>query len=353
MSRAERKLQHLQHALAIQQTHDHGLDDIQFVHQSIPELSVNEVSLNTKIGELMLSSPIFINAMTGGGGNQTTEINRGLAIVAKECEIPMAVGSQMAAIKNSNEIKSYQIVRKENPNGLVFANLGSEATVEDAKVAINMLEADAIQIHLNVIQELTMAEGDRDFKGVLSRIEAMANELNLPIIIKEVGFGISRETVVKLLNAGVSIIDVGGYGGTNFAQIENKRRKEELPFFNNWGIPTAASIVETSLQAPLISVIASGGLRNALDIARSIALGASATAFAGFFLKLLSTKGEEALVNEINILKSDLKLIMTALGVKSIPLLQKTPIVISGKTHHWLHERGIETKVYSLRKSFK
>ncbi|WP_017755600.1 type 2 isopentenyl-diphosphate Delta-isomerase [Calidifontibacillus oryziterrae] len=353
MTRAERKLQHIQHALAIEQAHDHGLDDIQFVHQSIPEISIDEVSLNTRIGELTLSSPIIINAMTGGGGAQTTEINRSLAMVARECQLPIAVGSQMAALKNCNEVKTYQIIRKENPTGIVFANLGSEATVEEAKLAVEMLEANALQIHLNVIQELTMPEGDRDFRGVLTRLEEMATQLEVPIIIKEVGFGISRETVVKILNAGVSIIDVGGYGGTNFARIENKRRDIELSFFNNWGIPTAASLVEVTLQAPLVSVISSGGLRNSLDIAKSISLGASATSFAGYFLKLLSTKGEDSLINEINMLKSNLKVIMTALGVTSISQLQKAPIIISGKTHHWLHERGIDTRLYSLRKSFK
>lgn len=349
MSRAERKLEHLEHALALKKGYENGLDDVQFVHHSIPELSVDDVSLNTKIGELTLSSPIFINAMTGGGGEKTVEINRGLAQVAKECQIAMAVGSQMAAIKDENEIKSYRIVREENPNGIIIANLGSEATLEQAKLAVDMIQADALQIHLNVIQELTMPEGDRNFTGTLSRIETLAKALERPIIIKEVGFGMSRNTARQLTNVGVSIIDVGGFGGTNFAEIENNRREHVLPFFNEWGISTAASVVEVCSQSPLLSVISSGGLRNSFDVAKSISLGASAAAFAGKFLEVFMTKGEEELVAEIKFLEAELKFIMTALGARTIKELQKAPIIISGKTHHWLHQRGIDTKAYSNR----
>ncbi|HHY73150.1 MAG TPA: type 2 isopentenyl-diphosphate Delta-isomerase [Bacillus bacterium] len=349
MNRAERKIQHLHHALELHSKHTNGLEDVQFVHHSIPELSVDDIEVKTQIGELHLSSPIFINAMTGGGGEKTVEINRRLAQVAKECQVAMALGSQMAAIKDKNEIKSYKVVREENPNGIIFANLGSEATLEQAKAAIEMVEADALQIHLNVIQELTMPEGDRDFSDTLARIETIARHLNLPLIVKEVGFGISRKTAGQLKNVGVSIIDVGGFGGTNFAEIENNRRKTSLSFFNDWGIPTAASIAEACSLEESISVIASGGLENALDIAKSIALGASAAAFAGKFLKTLVTDGEEALVNEIKMLEENLKLIMTALGARAIADLQKAAVVISGKTHHWLQERGIDTKSYSNR----
>ncbi|HHW35959.1 MAG TPA: type 2 isopentenyl-diphosphate Delta-isomerase [Bacillales bacterium] len=348
MKRFERKIQHLNSALSLNREFDNGLDDVRFVHRSIPDLSIDEVSINTKIGELNLSSPIFINAMTGGGGERTARINRQLARVAKECQIAMAVGSQMAALKDSDEEHSYRVVREENPDGIVIANLGSEASVDQAKKAVEMIEADAIQIHLNVIQELTMPEGDRNFCGALTRIESVMKALNVPIIIKEVGFGISRETARQLFDIGVSIIDVGGTGGTNFAEIENDRRDQKLLFFNEWGIKTAASIIETS-QEPTVSIISSGGLRDSIDVAKSIALGASSAAFAGKFLKTLVSKGEEALMKEIEQLEYHLKFIMTALGAKTIKDLQKAPVVISGNTYHWLHERGIETKTYSNR----
>lgn len=171
MVRAKRKLDHIEYALSTGQSRTHGFHDIDFVHQSLPNSSYDTITCETKIGELSLSSPIFINAMTGGGGEQTLHINEQLAYVAKHHNLAMAVGSQMALLKDEREAASYKVVRKINPNGIFFANLGSEATVEQAERAVDMIEANALQIHLNVIQELTMPEGDRDFTGVLQRIE--------------------------------------------------------------------------------------------------------------------------------------------------------------------------------------
>ena len=179
MSRSKRKWDHIQYALSTGQERLTGLDDIMFVHQSLPEIGLENISLNTKIGELLLSSPIFINAMTGGGGEKTLKINRDLARVAKESGMAMAVGSQMSALKNVEEVETYRVVRKENPHGIVIGNLGSEASVDDALRAVEMLEADALQIHLNAIQELAMPEGDRDFSGALRRIEAIVKEIDL------------------------------------------------------------------------------------------------------------------------------------------------------------------------------
>lgn len=164
---------------------------------------MSQIDTATKIGELFLSSPIFINAMTGGGGQTTLEINRALARAA-ETNIPVAVGSQMSALKDPGERPSYEVVRKENQKGLVFANLGSEATVEQAQRAVDMIEADMLQIHLNVIQEIVMPEGDRGFSGRLRRIEEICGTVGVPVSVKEVGFGMSRETAAKLFEAGVS-----------------------------------------------------------------------------------------------------------------------------------------------------
>src|SRR3954467_13014741 len=224
MTRSTRKWDHIQFALAKGQDRLTGLNDIVFVHQSLPDIGLRHISLDTKIGELFLSSPIFINAMTGGGGEKTRFINRDLARVAKEYGMAIAVGSQMSALKNAEEEKTYRIVREENPTGIVIGNLGSEATVEDAKRAVEMVEANALQIHLNVIQELTMPEGDRDFSGALKRIEAIVNGIDQPVIVKEVGFGMNKDVVSQLYSIGVTIVDIGGYGGTNFSKIENERR---------------------------------------------------------------------------------------------------------------------------------
>lgn len=350
MSRSERKWDHIRFALENRQNRSTVFDDIKFIHQSLPNINVSDVRLNYLIGELSLSSPIFINAMTGGGGEKTYQINKQLAIAAKHTGVAMAVGSQMSAIRDQQERYTYEIVRKENPNGIVIANLGSEATIENAKLAIDMIGANALQIHLNVIQELTMPEGDRNFSGSLNRITEIANGVNVPIIVKEVGFGMSQETVESLISAGAAFVDVGGSGGTNFAEIENKRRKQSLPFFNNWGIPTPISILEAASMPNHIPIIGSGGFSSSIDIAKGLAIGASAIGLAGFFLQILVQDGLDALIEEINTLHSELTMVMTALGAKSISDLKKAPVMITGETYHWLTQRGIDTKQYSQRK---
>ncbi|MGM9954689.1 MAG: type 2 isopentenyl-diphosphate Delta-isomerase [Peribacillus sp.] len=347
MERAQRKLDHINIALKTGQQRKSGFEDVSFVHQSLPGISLDNVDITAEIGGLTLSSPIFINAMTGGGGLETEKINRELAIAARETGMAMAVGSQMGAIKDPSQEASYKVVRQENPNGILIGNLGGEATVEQAKRASDMIEADAFQIHINAIQELTMPEGDRDFAGILSRIEEINKNLGVPLIIKEVGFGMSKETVEQLHSVGVSIIDVGGFGGTNFARIENERRSKILGYFNEWGIPTAASIVEAVNVSPALSVVGSGGIQNPLEIAKSLALGARGIGIAGHFLKVHKESGLEQLIREINYIHDDFKIIMTALGAINISELRKAKVVISGDTYHWLTQRGIDCTSYA------
>lgn len=349
MDRATRKIEHINHALQLKQKNSSGFRDIQFVHHSLPNVNVEEIDIRTTIGELQLSSPIFINAMTGGGGKRTENINRNLAKAAATTNIPIAVGSQMAALKNKEERKTYEIVRKENPHGIIIANLGSEATIEQANMAVEMIGADALQIHLNVIQELVMPEGDRYFFGAIDRLEQIVTNVSVPVIVKEVGFGMSKETAKKLEKIGVKIIDVGGKGGTNFSAIENQRRKQALSYFDDWGIITTASIVEVKETVPNVSVISSGGVTNALDVLKSIALGANACGMAGQFLHILMNEGLESLIKTIDEMHLDLKRMMTALGAKTIKEVQSLPIVIFGETHHWLNERGFNTKKYAQR----
>ncbi|MDQ0257496.1 isopentenyl-diphosphate delta-isomerase [Evansella vedderi] len=349
MSRSKRKLEHIDHAMETGQIDSSGLEDIRFIHQSLPDINLKDVSIASSIGELQLSSPIFINAMTGGGGKATENINAQLAEIANTLSMPMAVGSQMAAIKDTNERRSYQIVREKHPKGVIFANLGSEATVEQAKTSIEMIEADAIQIHLNVIQELVMPEGDRDFTGALQRIEKICEAVPVPVIVKEVGFGMSKETVRKLYEAGVKIVDIGGFGGTNFSKIENNRRLETYQFFNDWGIPTAVSIIEAKYTEPDIQVIATGGIKNALHIAKAISLGANAVGMAGKILKWLHEIGADGTTKNLQGIFNELRVIMTAVGARNINDLQRTPVLIQGTTNNWLKERQISTEYYANR----
>lgn len=340
LSRTSRKLEHIKYALQTGQSRLTGLDDVSFVHVSLPQMSLDDVNLSTQIGELSLSSPIFINAMTGGGGEATEKINREMAIAAHETGITLSVGSQMAALRDKSQQSTFSIVRKENPSGIIFSNIGGEATVDEANRAIEMIEADALQIHLNVIQELVMPEGDRDFSKILNNIEAICNNVSVPVIVKEVGFGMSKESVSSLRDVGVKIVDVSGFGGTNFASIENERRERLLNYFDSWGISTAASIAEAS-SVPSISVLASGGIQSGLDVAKCLALGAKGVGFAGHFLKVHNDRGLSALIKEIQTIHEDLALIMTALGVDHLHKIKKVQKVISGDTYHWLHQRGI------------
>lgn len=342
MSRSSRKLDHLNLAIETYAKAFQGFENVHFVHQALPEASFEETTITTSIGGLSLSSPIIINAITGGA-HETTKINRDLALVAKETGLAMAVGSQMSAIKNKEYVSSYKIVREVNPDGIIIGNLGMEATVEQAKEAIEMLGADALQIHLNVIQELIMPEGDRDFRGTLERIKEIKEAISIPLIIKEVGFGISREVAVSLLANGITIVDVGGKGGTSFARIENSRRDTPINIFDSWGIDTATSILEVKSVAG-IDVIGSGGIQSSLDIAKAIVLGASAVGIAGTFLKSLNEDGVDGTIKLIDDLHYQLKLLMTGLGTKTIADLQDSPRVITGHLKDWCLQRNISLK---------
>ncbi|MBD0380612.1 type 2 isopentenyl-diphosphate Delta-isomerase [Paenibacillus sedimenti] len=348
--RISRKMEHVHYALELGQSRQQGLSDIKLVHNCLPETSTDQIALNTQIGDLIMSSPILINAMTGGA-QETESINRELAIVAREKGLAMAVGSQMSALKNTEVASSYRVVRRENPNGLIFANLGSEATVDQALRAVDMIEANALQIHLNVMQELIMPEGDRSFVGMLDRIAVIVNRIHVPVIVKEVGFGILKENAKQLHNIGVSIVDVGGSGGTNFAAIENARRSAALEWLNDWGTPTSIALLEALSVYPRGSVIASGGITNALEAAKALALGSPAVGMAGAFLKVLRTEGVDALHRFADELEQGLILIMTALGAKTVRDLWQHPVVIMGETAEWCRVRGIDLTSYAERGS--
>ncbi|MEL3974211.1 type 2 isopentenyl-diphosphate Delta-isomerase [Rossellomorea oryzaecorticis] len=348
MTRAQRKRDHINYALSTGQQDKAGFEDIKFVHQSLPNTALGETGLQSRIGELSLSSPIFVNAMTGGGGEYTSKINGDLSLLAKETGIALAVGSQMSALKSPDERRTYEIVRKNNPEGIIFANLGSEATVQQANEAVEMVKADALQIHLNVIQELTMPEGDRDFRGALERIGEISERLRVPVIVKETGFGISKEAARALSETSVSAIDVGGYGGTNFSKIENQRRQRMLDFFDDWGIPTAVSIVE-AYSASDLPIMASGGIRNSLEIVKALSLGACSVGMAGAILRSIVDKGLTDTIEEVNEIHTDIRYLMCALGCEKIEDLHDVPMIISGQVHHWMKVRGLEPEKFSKR----
>lgn len=344
-NQANRKDDHVTHALAqyITQQHD-DFTQTRFVHHSFPEINETDVSLQSTLATLPIETPFFINAMTGGS-TQTKLINEQLAIIAKETQLAMATGSNSIILKDANTLDSFKVARQINPNGLLLANLGSHHNAENAQKVVDLLEANAIQIHTNTAQEIIMPEGERAFNGWLKNIEDIVKTVHVPVIVKEVGFGMSKETIQQLASIGVSTIDISGRGGTNFAQIENARRHAPYELLNNWGQSTLESLLEarfavTSNNLP-VSLIASGGIKTSYAIALCLALGADAVGLSGHLLYYLQQNGVDATITHINQLKEELRVIMTLLGTPTIKDLKQTDIVLSPNLRHWCQERGL------------
>lgn len=317
-------------------------DNVRFVHHSFPEMAVDDVDISTSFAGFTVGQPFFINAMTGGS-EKTKIINEKLAVVARETCLPIASGSLSVAIKNPSLVDSFEIIRKVNPKGLVFANLGAGHNVENAKKAIDILEADALQIHCNVVQEIIMPEGDRDFSNWLSNIEKIVKAVEVPVIVKEVGFGMSRKTIKELKDIGVKTIDISGSGGTNFAKIENYRRsKYKYDYLENFGQSTVISLLEAQEFIKNTDIIASGGIRHPLDIVKALALGAKAVGIAGVFLNMVLNDGVEKTIENINNWKIEIASIMTILGKSKVSELVNTDMVLFNEVREWCLVRRID-----------
>ncbi|WP_238786623.1 type 2 isopentenyl-diphosphate Delta-isomerase [Vagococcus coleopterorum] len=345
-----RKDQHV--ALANEQYQVQAMSDfdqVRFVHQSLPQIDLADVSLKTRFAGLDLDYPFYINGMTGGS-EKTAIINQQLAEVAKATGIAMATGSVSAALKHPETAASYQIVREVNPDGLVFANLGAEHSVENGKKAVALLKADAIQIHVNAPQEMIMPEGSREFSTWLDSIKAMVEGVGVPVIVKEVGFGMSRDTISQLSSIGVKTIDISGRGGTNFATIENARRPEqELDLLANWGQSTAISLIEAYNFSMTHDILASGGIRNPLDMAKALALGAKACGLSGQILELVQKQGVEETIKIVNSWKDQLQTIMTLLGCRKVSDLKQTDLVLTGSVKDWCDVRDLNYRKFANR----
>ncbi len=308
-----------------------GLDRYYFIYKALPELNLKEVSTEVKIFSRTLSAPILISSMTGGS-SESEKINMTLAQAAQATGIAMGLGSQRAALESTDHVTSYAI-RKYAPDVLLFANLGAVQLnygygVDHCRRAVEMVAADGLILHLNALQEALQPEGQTNFSGLLVKIEQVCRELTVPVIAKEVGWGISGETARQLADAGVTAIDVAGAGGTSWSQVEMYRIKEPrrahiASLFRDWGIRTADSIQQVRRAAPEVLVFASGGLRNGIDIAKSVALGACLGGMAGPFLKA-ATQSLEATVQLIEDLRQTIQITMFACGAGNIEQLQQT-----------------------------
>lgn len=320
-----RKDDHIQFAYA-QPTKINDFDLIKFVHHAFPEINGADIDLSVSIFQKRLPLPFYINAMTGGS-EQAKTLNERFAMLAKHFNIPLATGSVSAAIKNPSLIETFTVIRKVNPDGFVIANVGAGQTVENAKKAIQLLNANALQIHVNAVQEVVMPEGDRDFAGWLSSIQKIKEQISIPLIVKEVGFGMSKKTISQLMKIGVDMIDVAGQGGTNFAVIENQRRTQKLNSFDDWGISTVQSLINAKAY-PQAQIIASGGIRNPLDVVKSLALGAKIVGLSGYFLHLVKDHTHEQAIEKLNEFIEEIKMIMLVLGKKNIVSLKEADLIV-------------------------
>ncbi len=353
MQRQSRKLDHLKYSMLLTDGPlSNCFADFSLLHNCLPDLSWDDIKLDSSFAGIAIDHPVIINAITGGA-NDVAAVNAQLAEVARLTNSVMAVGSQYAALEDPEVQNSYQIVRKKNPNGIILANLGAHVSIEQAKRAVEMVGAQAIQIHLNSAQEIIMTEGDRNFSGYLRNIAKIACKIDIPVIAKEVGFGIAREQAQALVDAGVRAIDTGGAGGTNFLAIEAARN--QLPISQDtlsWGIPTAISAVEVANVLPDgIDLIVSGGIRTALDAVKSMALGGVAVGIAAPAIKILLDKDLETTVSWLQQFLTDIKRYMLLLGIGHCRQLTETPVIITGYSRDWLTVRGIDICKYALRKN--
>jgi isopentenyl-diphosphate delta-isomerase len=321
-----------------------GFDEIEFIHNALPECNLDKVELKTKFLGKELSAPILIASMTGGS-DIAKKINQKLAIAAQKQNIALSLGSIRPLLDNWEVFDSYNI-RPLCPDVVLLANIGAvqlkEYSAKEIEQAVQKLEVDGMYIHLNPLQECIQPEGQTDFEGVYQKIIEIADYLKIPILIKETGAGIGFEVAKKFKNTKIEYIDVSGKGGTSWSKVEYERGGK-IYGFEEWGNYTTLAIAECS---KIKKVIASGGIRNGIDIAKAIALGAELGSAAKPFLK--ATHPEDL----IDIWKEQIKRCLFLSGSKNIEELKKAPIIIYGKTAQIMQQRGIDLRYYATRNNF-
>jgi len=351
----ERKLEHIRIILEEDVSHkvSNWFEYVYLLHNSLPELSLNKLDLSVKFLGRTFSYPILIDSMTGGVKG-TEKINMKLAEVASKYNIPMSCGSQKAALKDPSVKYTYRVIREVSKDIFLIGNIGGHDLREDprgiAEAVVNMIDADALAIHLNPLQE-AIQTGDINYEKVIETIEMVVDSVSVPIIVKETGAGISMSVAKALESIGVSAINIAGVGGTSWSAVEAKRHlrsnnrlmAEVGESFRNWGIPTAASLIEV-VNSVNIPVIASGGVRNGIEILKSLVLGARLAGMASPFLKSLS-KGEGELDYFLNKVIMELKIGMFLVGSPNIDRLKEVPYVLLGPLRDWVIQRGVINEV--------
>ena len=329
-------------------------EDVHLVSESVPDVSLADIDLSTDFLGRRLPTPLLISGMTGGHA-QAIEINRSLATVAEALGLAIGTGSQRAALANPDLTETYSVVRAHAPGAFVMGNIGMSQLVPqddepsfgrgEIECAVSMVDADALAIHLNAIEELVQPEGDRNMSG-LSRAIARAVEWSpVPVVAKETGAGMNRETAHKLTATGVAALDVGGAGGTSFARIEALRanavddaRGVRLGrTFGDWGVPTVLSLLEARTAG--LPLIATGGVRNGIHVAKALALGASLVGIGGPFIRA-AHHGAEAVAAEVRLMIDEIKVAMVLTGVRNVEGLRRLEPVLLGRVAEWIAARG-------------
>jgi isopentenyl-diphosphate Delta-isomerase len=336
-STKQRKADHIRICLEedVQFRASSGLEKYRFTHCCLPEIGYADLDIKTTFLGKSLGAPLLISSMTGGTA-QAQQINQRLARVAQTYRLAMGVGSQRVAIEQAHTAPTFQ-VRSIAPDILLFANLGAVQLnygygVEQCQRAVDLLQADALILHINPLQECIQPQGDLNFSGLLAKIAVVCEKLTVPVIAKEVGNGISPAVAKQLINAGVQAIDVAGAGGTSWSLVESQRAPNDLlkqlgRTFGDWGIPTAECLVDIHHTYPQMPLIASGGLRNGLDIAKSIGLGASLAGMALPFLQAADIS-EEAVIDRVDLLIAELKTAMFCTGSSQLSDLRQMGLLV-------------------------
>lgn len=355
--RAARKDDHVRLASA-QQTEGprrSDFDDLEFVHHALSGTSPETVDLSVDLGDWTWSAPFYVNGMTGGT-ETTARINRDLALAAAETGLPMACGSMSVALDDAEAAKGFTVIREVNPDGFVMGNLGAGRSADDARRAVELLGADALQIHVNPVQETAMPEGTRDFSEWLDGLAEIVAACPVPVMVKEVGFGLSRRTLGQLAEIGVRFADVSGAGGTDFLRIENDRAgAHDFAMLTGFGQSALACLLDApdewtgggAVSAGVL--LASGGVRNPYDVVKALACGARAVGVAGTFLQTVLDHGPDGLIDLVRTWQDQTRALLALLGAQRSTDLAHTDLLTRGRLGEFARLRGIDVVALSHR----
>ncbi|MFC7430736.1 MULTISPECIES: type 2 isopentenyl-diphosphate Delta-isomerase [unclassified Agrococcus] len=325
------------------------LDDVELVHHALDGIDPARVGLDVRLGPFAWPAPLYVNGMTGGTA-MTGDVNRTLAIAAREANVPIASGSVSIALDDPSRAPWFRVLRDEHPHGFVMANVGADRSADDARRAVDLLDADALQVHLNAAQELVMPEGSTRFESWARSIAAICEAVDVPVVVKEVGAGLSGRTVARLRDLGVAVADVGGVGGTDFVAVENDRREaRDYAYLAGWGLSTPACLLDASGAG--LPLLASGGIRHPLDVVRALALGAGAVGVASRFLAVAVEGGEDALVAELGRWLTQVRAILGLVGAATPADAVHADVLVRGRLRELAELRGIDVTTLARRRA--